>query len=366
LADTRIELPAIEYSLTEHCNLTCLHCDKAAPLLPKKMASLAEFVRDLEVLAGVLHARELRISGGEPTLHPQLLSFLHEGRSIGVADLINVFTNGTRLHYMPNAFLEAIDILSVSIYPSIRLRMPRSKIEVICREKGIQLSLRNQEHFWLTLLNQPIEDPTKVREVFRVCESAHDWSCHVVHEGRFYKCSVAPYHEPRIAALGIMVENREVDGVQLHDNPTLREDLERYLADDRPLAACKWCLGSRGPKLEHRLLNRAGRAEWLAADHRAIIAAWRPPQFEDSTRQLEDSTAAYRDTIRQLEDSGAAYRDTISQLERTLEETQQLITSLYASRSWRVTWPLRQIDAGIRKLRYLMVASAQRIYDQCR
>jgi len=41
----------------------------------------------------------------------------------------------------------------------------------------------------------------------------------------------------------------------------------------------------------------------------------------------------------------------MSQLERKLEETQQLITCLYASRSWRVTRPLRAINAVIRKSR---------------
>jgi GT2 family glycosyltransferase/MoaA/NifB/PqqE/SkfB family radical SAM enzyme/glycosyltransferase involved in cell wall biosynthesis len=53
----------------------------------------------------------------------------------------------------------------------------------------------------------------------------------------------------------------------------------------------------------------------------------------------------------------------IAESKRNLRETQRAIASLYASRSWRVTRPLRQIDAVIRKLRYLIVASAQRIYD---
>ena len=53
----------------------------------------------------------------------------------------------------------------------------------------------------------------------------------------------------------------------------------------------------------------------------------------------------------------------IATLKNQLEETKQLNTVLYGSRSWRVTQPLRQIDAVIRKLGYLMVALAQRIYD---
>jgi ADP-heptose:LPS heptosyltransferase/GT2 family glycosyltransferase len=41
----------------------------------------------------------------------------------------------------------------------------------------------------------------------------------------------------------------------------------------------------------------------------------------------------------------------IAKLKRTLRETQRSIASLYASHSWRVTWPLRQVDNFFRKLR---------------
>jgi FkbM family methyltransferase len=92
--------------------------------------------------------------------------------------------------------------------------------------------------------------------------------------------------------------------------------------------------------------------ELAASNHNTIrqleeIAA----SNRDTIRQFEELAASNCDTIRQLKELAASNRDTISQLERTLEEKKQLITGVYASRSWRITRPLRQIDNLIRKLR---------------
>ena len=42
---------SVEYSLTEHCNISCHACAHASPLLAKKFADLAHFTRDFEALA---------------------------------------------------------------------------------------------------------------------------------------------------------------------------------------------------------------------------------------------------------------------------------------------------------------------------
>src|SRR4029453_2834101 len=61
------------------------------------------------------------------------------------------------------------------------------------------------------------------------------------------------------------------DGVALHDNPSLQRDLERYLDDAAPLAACSYCLGSSGQAVTHRQLDNAGCSAWLEEDGQALI-----------------------------------------------------------------------------------------------
>ncbi len=57
----------------------------------------------------------------------------------------------------------------------------------------------------------------------------------------------------------------------LHDNPSLQRDLERYLGDAAPLAACSYCLGSSGQAVTHRQLDNAGCSAWLEEDGQALI-----------------------------------------------------------------------------------------------
>ena len=61
------------------------------------------------------------------------------------------------------------------------------------------------------------------------------------------------------------------DGVALHGNPALQQDLERYLESASPLAACSYCLGSSGQAVTHRQLDNTGCSAWLAEDGKALI-----------------------------------------------------------------------------------------------
>ena len=230
---------SVEYSLTEHCNISCHACAHASPLLAKKFAVLADFSRDFEALAGAFHSRELRIVGGEPLLHPELLDFLREGRRIGVADTIVVFTNGVLLHRIPDEFWRLIDKLHVSVYPGVRRRLGEEGCERLCRTHGVELRFERFRTFDQTLISKRIDDPKLVKAIYRACHTATE--CHTVHGGRFYKCPMAPLMSSWLALHRIDFASPATDGVALHDNPALQRDLERYLGDAAPLAACSYC-----------------------------------------------------------------------------------------------------------------------------
>jgi hypothetical protein len=69
---------------------------------------------------------------------------------------------------------------------------------------------------------------------------------------------------------------------------------------------------------------------------------------------LEGSRITLEKELLQKESSLAAHRNNISQLEHSLQETQQAIASIHASRCWRITRPLRAIDAVIPKFRDIL------------
>lgn len=260
---------SVEVSLTDHCNIRCYACAHASPLLAKKFASLEGFSRDLETLATAFHSKELRIVGGEPLLHPDLLQFLTEARRIGIADSIVVYTNGVLLHQMPDDFWRLTDVLRVSVYPGVRRRLDDEACERLCQAHGVALHLEHFRTFDQTLIGKRIEDPKLVNAIYRACTTARD--CHTVHEGHFYKCPMAPIMSKWLALRNIDFDSPPTDGVALHDNPDLRADLERYLGSREPLAACSYCLGSSGAAVPHRQVDRFGCASWIEEDGQALI-----------------------------------------------------------------------------------------------
>ena len=92
----------IEYlriSVTDRCNFRCLYCMPLAGLewLPKAdILSYEEIARVVAQLAP-LGLRRLRITGGEPTLRPQLEILIGMLRSIPEIEDISLSTNGMRL-----------------------------------------------------------------------------------------------------------------------------------------------------------------------------------------------------------------------------------------------------------------------------
>jgi hypothetical protein len=265
----RLRRPAIEVNLTEHCNLACVACDHASPLLPKKLADPDVIAADLGALAPVLHVDEVRLVGGEPLLHPELERIVALVRASGVSQQICLVSNGVLLDRGSKALWSAIDRLWVSRYPGVKVGLERPELEALARRHGFELRLDPVKSFRQTLLNSEITDPTLVERIHAECNLTHRWSCHAVYEGRYYRCSPGPFLRQRLERAGVQLAlgAEDEDGVSLHGRRDLRAALEAYLAADRPLAACAWCLGTSGRAEPHRQLSAAERSEALAGRH---------------------------------------------------------------------------------------------------
>ena len=102
----------IEYlriSVTDRCNFRCLYCMPASGLewLPKSdILSYEEIAAVVGELAP-LGLRRLRITGGEPTLRPDLERLIRMLRSIPEIEDISLSTNGMRLPALARLFADA-------------------------------------------------------------------------------------------------------------------------------------------------------------------------------------------------------------------------------------------------------------------
>ena len=277
-----------------------------------------------------------------------------------MADAVVLVTNGILLHQAPEELWDLIDGMWLSVYPEIRTTLSVAACSELAARHGVRLTVQQMDYFLHILLNQRIEDPEGVALIYRECKVAREWSCHTVYEGRYYKCTSAPFMKARLAQLGIAFEEQERDFVALHGNPELERSLAEYLGDPRPLLACAYCLGSSGPERPHRQLDVGGADAWRAEDHREVITAVvrrlktqpaspsSPGVREAGTLPLDRgeilATPGVEELRRRLATSGAAQE----RLAVELASVQREIAELRACWSWRITAPARWLVRAVR------------------
>ncbi len=112
---------------TPGCNLRCFFCHNEGIIRRTNVMRVLtpqEVIRWLETRIGLLDA--VVISGGEPTLQPDLEEFMSEIRSLGY--LMKLDTNGTR----PNVLTSVMNRGLVD-YVAMDIKAPAEKYDAICR-----------------------------------------------------------------------------------------------------------------------------------------------------------------------------------------------------------------------------------------
>ena len=241
-----------EHMVVEHCNLWCKGCDHSSPDFPAKFSDVDRFASDITALRKVLRVKTFKLVGGEPLLHPKIITFARIVKDSGIARDVELWTNGLLLHEATAELFDNVDTVHVSRYPGVKIVMKAPRMDEIARAHGIRFDVENKPTFRESTLDMPDHDAARNQEVFRTCTMAHSESCHTIHEGYYFKCSLAEILRRRARI------ERSVDGLPLHA-PGLRQRLEEYLARTTPLVTCAWCMGSNGKDFPHRQLTKAER-----------------------------------------------------------------------------------------------------------
>jgi GTP 3',8-cyclase len=111
---------SIEYlriSVTDRCNFRCLYCMPLSGLewLPKSSILSYEEIAEVVAQLAPLGLRRLRITGGEPTLRPDLEVLIAMLRAIPGIEDISLSTNGVRLPALAARFASAgLDRINMS------------------------------------------------------------------------------------------------------------------------------------------------------------------------------------------------------------------------------------------------------------
>ncbi len=239
----------LELHIVAHCNLRCRGCNHASPDLAREFVDPEAIREDLARAAQLgLRSKILRVLGGEPLLHPKLPEIIRIARESAISREIHVVTNGVLLDRKPLDWWEEVDRIAISLYPGVSVKIPES---IRAKVKVNKIS-----HFKETFSTERNSDEKSVEEIWDRCEIRN--FCHGVVDGHFYKCMRAPY-------LSRLLKLRSEDGIALES--ATPETLDRYIADEKPLAACHYCAGSCGKSFAH---EQAAGKQWMAWQSRPL------------------------------------------------------------------------------------------------
>ena len=114
----------LRVSLTDRCNFKCTYCSPAQNEAPDGLLSREELRRVFRLFAG-LGVRRIRLTGGEPTLHKDVVAIVRDAATTpGIQD-VAITTNGHRLDELVEPFLDAgLGSLNVSLDTLVPEKLP--------------------------------------------------------------------------------------------------------------------------------------------------------------------------------------------------------------------------------------------------
>lgn len=248
-----IYLPYLELHLTDHCNLNCKGCSHFCPIADKNYLSMGTYLKDMKRMAMIFESiLTIRLMGGEPLLHPNIVDFVKATRYLFPKSLIAVVTNGILLPQMSSEFYEALRdnqiTLDVTVYPILqnKIEMYLSKAE----EYGISVRQTVADKFF-SMIN--IKGDSDKENVFNECPIKY---CTFLREGKLYTCTVAANSQIINKTFGWTIPGD--DCIDIYEAVTDIEILE-FLA--KPIATCAYC--SQDVKWFPWEISKRNMKEWL-------------------------------------------------------------------------------------------------------
>lgn len=134
----------LRISLTPECNFACLYCvgrdheasgsaapnTLARPLVHQKLLARQSLASIVQRLHDVLQLNSVRLTGGEPLIHPEVVEWVHTLRQMGIGD-IRMTTNGFLLAekavQLKQAGLTAVNVSLDALDPVRFLTMTRRR-----------------------------------------------------------------------------------------------------------------------------------------------------------------------------------------------------------------------------------------------
>ena len=167
---------------TAGCNMRCGYCHNPELVLPEKIKAQRDFIPDKNVLSflktrvGFLEG--VVISGGEPTLQPDLLHFMRQVKALGF--LIKLDTNGTNPTLLRQALAEKLlDYIAMDIKAAPAryddLTAVKNNFEAITLSRNLIMNSGLDYEFRTTFI-KGYHQEKDVLAIARFCKEARHYS----------------------------------------------------------------------------------------------------------------------------------------------------------------------------------------------
>lgn len=119
------------------CNLACGHCAMSVLDRTPRYMSIETWQQTMQIVSKIAPTCRVELAmGGEPTLHPNLLDMLREGRRISPLSQFQITTNGTLLYKgevsYPDLLEAGCNIIYTDMYQS------REKFRKMAEDSGVE------------------------------------------------------------------------------------------------------------------------------------------------------------------------------------------------------------------------------------
>ncbi|NQV06924.1 radical SAM protein [bacterium] len=250
--DLIIPPTGLELIAVDHCNVSCKSCNHGSPALKEWSADPDVVLRNLSILAKYYRPRFIKVLGGEPLLHRNLLELIRAARASGISDYFLLLTNGVLLHEMTDDLWQEFDEVEISMYPGLGLSDDNlTGARQRARRFGKKLTVNTYDFFRPTFSLVGTNDEALVRKIYSACKIANCWGCHAIYQDYFYKCAQS------ICIPRLVEQAPDVDGVEIRDVEGFQAELLAFVNAPTPLASCKHCVGTVGKQEEHTQIPRS-------------------------------------------------------------------------------------------------------------
>lgn len=235
-------IPILHLHLTDHCNLNCRGCDNFSPLASEIYTDIEVFERDCTRMAELAKGRveEVQLLGGEPLLHPQIVTFMKIARKCFPKNPIKIVSNGILLTKQKEEFWNACRKYNIEIivtkYP---VKLDYDHIEECVKGQGISFNYYgNTKSVDKTMQCIPLdlEGKQDATDSFLRCSRAN--RCISLDNGKIYTCSLIPYVKYFNKYYDKNLDVSSKDYIDIYEVTSLDEILNFV---SKPMPFCRYC-----------------------------------------------------------------------------------------------------------------------------